>query len=101
MCQGCEYETTYYIIMMVTEVVTCVSLLSYLQLKVTNQQHNLDCTLTTTIWNQHSKRQTSGKISKRVAAPRDSKVLPRWRFLTRLTGRVLLPGAAVECSLQI
>ena len=37
-----------YIIMMVTEVVTCVSLLSYLQLKVTNQQHNLDCTLTTT-----------------------------------------------------
>ena len=75
-----------YIIMMVTEVVTCVSLLSYFQLKVTNQQHNLDCTLTTTIWNQHSKRQTSGKISKRVAAPRDSKVLPRWRFLTPLDG---------------
>ena len=66
-----------------TKVVMCVS---YLQLKVTNQQHNLDCTLTTTIWNQHSKKQTSGKISKRVAAPRDSKVLPRWRFLTPLDG---------------
>ena len=69
------------LIMMVTEVVTCVS---YLQ--GNESQHNLDCTLTTTIWNQHSKRQTSGKISKRVAAPRDSKVLPRWRFLTPLDG---------------
>ena len=47
-------------------------------------QSGLHTALTTTIWNQHSKRQTSGKISKTVAAPRDSKlkVLPRWRFLT-------------------
>ena len=49
-------------------------------------QSGLHAALTTTIWNQHSKRQTSGKISKRVAAPRDSKVLPRWRFLTPLDG---------------
>ena len=55
-------------------------------------QSGLHTALTTTIWNQHSKRQTSGKISKRVAAPRDSKlkVLPRWRFLTPLDGNEYL-----------